>query len=44
MSENYEKTCNEYVQPASEIIPSQGKVDHCEYDTEGKLQEVKKEE
>lgn len=42
MPENYEKTCNEYVQPESEIIPSQGKVDHCGYDKEGELQGVTK--
>lgn len=42
MPENYEKTCNEYVQPVSEIIPSQGELDHCEYDIEGKLQRVTK--
>lgn len=42
MKSNYEKTSNEYVQPVSEIIPSQGEIDHCGYDVEGELQRVNK--
>ncbi len=40
----YEKTCNEYVQPESEILKSQGPVDHVVYDEEGELQRIRKEE